>query len=210
TALLELVEQMPPLEVELPAGDRDPRHLDPADDRAGRGAGGRLSAGCSVLDRPGGPTVDAGAVEAVPARRRLLGEHFEILPDRVEWIGLRAEALELRMRPVPAGAPGQHRLGQQRLPPAAREALAVEVTGVQGPQAHRAILPHPPRQAKVAPRTDDRRRSRSGSPDSVMSTPRPAVRDPSRRESRRTPCPSPSAPGPCHWPSAPPPRRASG
>ena len=36
------------------------------------------------------------------------------------------------------------------------------------------------------------------------------LRDVSRRERRRIPCPRPSAPGSCPWPSAPPPRPDSG
>ena len=72
-----------------------------------------------------------GALVLLEHMQRLLGEDLEIRADRCEGIGLCAEALELGMGSVPSRAPGQHRLGQQRLAPAAREALAVEVAGMQ-------------------------------------------------------------------------------
>ena len=75
--------------------------------------------------------VDPGAIETVAALCGLLGEGLEVRADGGERSALLAEALQLGVGPIALSAPGEHGLGQQGLPPAAREALAIEVAGVQ-------------------------------------------------------------------------------
>lgn len=51
------------------------------------------------------------------------------------------EPQQLRVVPIPARAAGQDGLGEQGFAPGARQALAVEVAGMKGLQAHAPILP---------------------------------------------------------------------
>jgi hypothetical protein len=56
--------------------------------------------------------------------------------DRLARVGFGAEPFELRMPRVPASAAFEHRLREQRLAPARRDFLAIEIARMQRPDPH--------------------------------------------------------------------------
>src|SRR5699024_11625913 len=70
---------------------------------------------------------DAGPVESVPATGRLVCQDVQIGADRRQRLRMFTEAHELTVAAVPPGATCEHRLGEEGLPPAPREALTIQV-----------------------------------------------------------------------------------
>lgn len=95
----ELGIKMGPLEGELPLGDLEAL-ADPA------------------------VTENLRCIEAVPPGRGLSYEGTQIVADSGQAMG--CEALQLRVLAISGGLPGQHLLGEQGLPPAGQQALAVK------------------------------------------------------------------------------------
>jgi len=76
-----------------------------------------------------------GGVETVASAHGLGVDLRQVGSDGPAGIGALAEPEKLRVLPVAAGQPGQHRPGQQGLAPLGHQAPGVEVAGVQGPQS---------------------------------------------------------------------------
>ena len=110
---------------------------------SGTGMRGTAAPAGAVAGRWARP-VDAGDVEAVASVGGLARDGLEVGAHGGDGVRLGAEAFELAVLAVPPRAPGEHRLREQALAPAGGQALPVEISRVQGPDPHRAILPPAP------------------------------------------------------------------
>jgi len=108
---LQLLSQMRPPEFELPLADRD---------------------GIDVVGRRS----DLALIEAIPTPSRLFMNTSQVRGYGLRRRGRVAEANELGMANVAACLPVENRLCQQRLAPERHQTSAVEVLGVQCPEAH--------------------------------------------------------------------------
>jgi hypothetical protein len=110
---LQLAQQVRPLEVQLTT-------------RAHESHGGLFPA-------------DLRAVEPI-STSCCLGVHYgEVRVDGGDWIARGPKALELRMTAVPPGASAQDGPRQQPFTPEGHKAGGVQVTRMQGPEAHASV-----------------------------------------------------------------------
>src|SRR5690606_22299114 len=81
-----------------------------------------------------GPDLLSG--EVVTTGIRLIDDGAEVIADRRMRLFALSEPLQLRMMRISAAGLRDHRLGEQPLPPAGRERLAIEVPRMHRPQPH--------------------------------------------------------------------------
>ncbi len=136
-ALRELGGQVPGLEPQLPR-------------RHGYGR-------CGAFRTP-----DPGAVEPVSAPLCLIGHRVQVGRDGVRRRGVFPESPELGVIPVTAGLSGKGFPGQQSFAPDRQQPLAVQLPGMERPEAHNVIVARPgARRGRNAVRTGRRGDQRS-------------------------------------------------
>lgn len=79
---------------------------------------------------------DSRGIKPVTPPSRFVRNGPKINGNRVERLWLRLEPDQLRMVPVAAGAPSQHLLRKQALPPSGDESSRVQIRRMQGPKPH--------------------------------------------------------------------------
>jgi hypothetical protein len=142
-ALIEFCHQMPPLELDLTAGNRQ-------------------VAGGAIRGNPFGR-------ESESSPDRILMNETQVFGNESDRRPLLAKPSQLRVMDIAARAAAEYRLRKKRFTPQGNQTTRVEITRVQAPESHSVLAAAPPARRFTLPPTYgyEHRGNRSPIPDSL-------------------------------------------